>query len=62
MYFKKKDKTDYPISREEIYEKLELEYNKDLYDPRKIIKSGESAIKKVVHEKNKILGCINKIY
>ena len=39
-----------------------IEYNKDLYDPRKIIKSGESAIKKVVHEKNKILGCINKMY
>lgn len=39
-----------------------LDYNKELYDPRKIIKSGESAIKKVVHEKNKILGCINKMY
>ena len=31
-----------------------LEYNKDVYDPRLIIGSGEAAIKKIVHEKNKI--------
>ena len=31
-----------------------LECNKDVYDPRLIISSGEAAIKRVVHEKNKI--------
>ena len=30
MYFKKKDKTDYPISKEEIYEKLDV-YNPDTF-------------------------------
>lgn len=37
-----------------------LEYNKDEYDPRKIIASGENAIKKVIHQKNEIFGCKNK--
>lgn len=31
-----------------------LNHNKDVYDPRKIIESGASSVKKVVHEKNKL--------
>ncbi len=38
-----------------------LEYDKEVYDPRKIIKSGEFALKKLVHEKNNVLGSKNKI-
>ena len=38
-----------------------LDYDKDVYDPRKIIKSGEKELKKIIHEKNNILGCKNKI-
>lgn len=38
-----------------------LNYDKEVYDPRKIIKSGEKELKKVIHEKNNILGCKNKI-
>ena len=38
-----------------------LEFDKNVYDPRKIIKSGEKNLKKVIHEKNSILGCKNKI-
>lgn len=38
-----------------------LNYNKEVYDPRKIIKSGEKELKKIIHEKNNILGCKNKI-
>ena len=37
-----------------------LEYNKDIYDPRKIIKSGEKALKKVISEKNGIIGSKNR--
>lgn len=38
-----------------------LNYDKEVYDPRKIIKSGEKELKKIIHEKNNILGCKNKI-
>ena len=38
-----------------------LDYDKEAYDPRKIIMSGEKEIKKIIHEKNNILGCKNKI-
>lgn len=38
-----------------------LDFDKTVYDPRKIIKSGEKDLKKVIHEKNNILGCKNKI-
>ena len=34
--------------------------NEDVIDPRKIISSGELAIKKVVHEKNKLFGSKNR--
>lgn len=37
-----------------------LNYEKEVYDPRKIIRSGEVALKKKVHEKNKLFGSINK--
>ncbi len=33
-----------------------LEKEKNVYDPRKIIKAGETALKKVVHEKNMLFG------
>lgn len=33
-----------------------LEKEKNVYDPRKIIKAGEQALKKVVHEKNMLFG------
>ena len=33
-----------------------LEKEKNVYDPRKIIKAGEHALKKVVHEKNTLFG------
>ena len=39
-----------------------LKKNKKIYDPRKIISSGEQAIKKIVHDKNDILGSINKAF
>lgn len=38
-----------------------LKNNKDAYDPRKIISSGEAAIKKVIHYKNNIIGSKNKL-
>lgn len=38
-----------------------LECNKDVYDPRKIIASGEDAIKKVIHQKNGMFSCKNKV-
>ena len=37
-----------------------LEQNKNVYDPRKIISSGESALKKIIHEKNKLFGSKNR--
>lgn len=37
-----------------------LEYNKNEYDPRVIIASGESEIKKVVHYKNNLFGSKNR--
>lgn len=37
-----------------------LEVNKEVYDPRKIIKSGEEAIKKMIKEKITLLGSINR--
>ena len=37
-----------------------LEYDKDVYDPRKIIGSGSSEIKRVIHQKNILLKSINK--
>lgn len=37
-----------------------LEEKKEVYDPRKIIKSGEYALKRVVHEKNELIGSKNK--
>lgn len=40
--------------------RLYLKENPDVYDPRKIIKSGEKAIKEAIIKKNKILGSINK--
>lgn len=40
--------------------KTYLEYNKDVYDPRKIIKSGEKALKRVISEKNTIIGSKNR--
>lgn len=38
-----------------------LEENKNAYDPRKIILSGEKEIKKVIHAKNMIIGSKNRI-
>jgi len=38
-----------------------IENNKDVYDPRKIIGSGEENIKKVIQDKLHILGSCNKI-
>ena len=37
-----------------------LEENKDVYDPRKIISSGEKAIKETIHYKNKLFGSVGK--
>jgi fructose-bisphosphate aldolase class II/6-phospho-5-dehydro-2-deoxy-D-gluconate aldolase len=37
-----------------------LNENDKVYDPRKIIKSGEEAFKKVVRDKNILLGSYNK--
>ena len=37
-----------------------LEYDKEVYDPRKIIGSGKDGIKDIIHQKNKLLGSINK--
>ncbi len=37
-----------------------LEENKEVYDPRKIIKSGEEAMKKLIQEKLILLGSINQ--
>lgn len=37
-----------------------LEYDKKEYDPRKIISSGEKAIKQLVHQKNSIFGSKNR--
>ena len=37
-----------------------IEENPDVYDPRKIIKSGENAIKEAIIKKNKLLGSMNK--
>lgn len=38
-----------------------LKNNKEAYDPRKIISSGELAIKKIIHYKNNIIGSKNKL-
>ena len=38
-----------------------LKTNKDIYDPRKIILSGKNAVKKVIHEKNTIIGSKNRL-
>ncbi len=35
--------------------------NKEIYDPRKIISSGEDALKEVIHCKNNIIGSKNKL-
>ena len=37
-----------------------LNYEKEEYDPRKIISSGENALKKLVHEKNRLFGSVNR--
>lgn len=37
-----------------------LEKDKDVYDPRKIIKSGEDAMKDAIKKKLELLGCIGK--
>lgn len=37
-----------------------LEHDKEVYDPRKVIKSGEKAIKEVIGQKLVLLGCIGK--
>lgn len=37
-----------------------LKNDTNVYDPRKIIKSGEKALKMVIHEKNSIIGSKNK--
>ena len=37
-----------------------LKYDKEEYDPRKIISAGENALKKLVHEKNRLFGSINR--
>lgn len=37
-----------------------LSYDKKAYDPRKIISSGETEIKKLIHKKNSILGSKNR--
>lgn len=38
-----------------------IKNNNEIYDPRKIISSGEKNIKNVIKEKLHILGCCNKI-
>ena len=38
-----------------------IDNNKEIYDPRKIISSGEKNIKKAIKDKLHILGCCNKI-
>lgn len=38
-----------------------LDFDKEVYDPRRIIKSGEKSLKMIIHEKNNVLGCKNKI-
>ena len=38
-----------------------LEDNKEVYDPRKVIASGKSELKSVIHEKNTLFGCKNQI-
>lgn len=37
-----------------------IKENPDEYDPRKIISSGKSAIKNIVHKKNELFGCKNR--
>lgn len=37
-----------------------LDNNKEVYDPRKIIKAGEQNIKNVIKDKVNLLGCLNK--
>ncbi len=37
-----------------------LNYDKEEYDPRKIISAGENELKKLVHEKNRLFGSINQ--
>ena len=39
-----------------------LNYNKMVYDPRKIIKSGENSVKKVIHQKNNLFGSKNRAF
>lgn len=39
-----------------------LNQNKNVYDPRKIIKSGESAFKAMIHHKNELFGSKNKAF
>lgn len=51
--------TDFQISWSNSVRKY-LENNKEVYDPRKIIASGKSAIKDLVHQKNELFGCKNK--
>lgn len=38
-----------------------LKADNEVFDPRKIIGSGESVIKSVIHEKNTLFGCKNQI-
>lgn len=37
-----------------------LENDREVYDPRKVIKSGENAMKDAIKKKLELLGCINK--
>ena len=37
-----------------------LEENKEVYDPRKVIKGGEASMKKAIREKVELLGSLNK--
>ena len=39
-----------------------LNYEKTVYDPRKIIKSGENSVKKVIHQKNNLFGSKNRAF
>ncbi len=52
--------TELQIAWSEAVRKYLLE-NTNVYDPRKIIKAGEAAIKEVISSKIKLLGSINKV-
>ena len=40
--------------------RIKLQDDKEVYDPRKIIKAGEEALKKVVRDKIQLLGSFHK--